>query len=56
MTVYPGEREKLKTYTFKIPREWVEGLEAHAKKLGTTRSRVSRAALYEYIQKYGVEV
>ena len=56
MTTYPGEREKLKIFTFKVPGEWIEAIDREAEKENTSRSRIARAAFWEFFNKHDIKI
>ena len=56
LTTYPGEREKLQVFTFKVPREWIEAIERTAKETNTSKSRLARAAFWDYFNKHDIEI
>ena len=56
LTTYPGEREKLQVFTFKVPREWIEAIERTAEENNTSKSRLARAAFWDYFNKHNIEI
>ena len=56
LSTYPGEREKLQVFAFKMKREWIEAIERAAKENNTSKSRLARAAFYDFFNKHNIQI